>query len=432
MNKMSTSQKRVLISAYACAPDRGAEPGVGWNLVAYLAGEYGYDLTVITRTKHQPRIEASQDPRVKGVRWIYVDPPEWIASRRRGALGVKAFYLLWQKKMHAAAVKHLEENEVDLVHHLTFGSILPATSLVKLGLPLVVGPVGGAEMTPSELVPDLAPRLWIRDRLRAALYRFGSGLASTRKTYENCKVALGATAESVASLREMGAQDVRLVPQSGCGDDEVAAFAEAHPPSDAIPSGPIRLLSASRLVHWKGVDLTVDAVKRAVDKGCDIELTILQEGPERKSLQKLVEKRGLSEWVKFSGKLPTLEDVYEGMRGADAVVHPAVNEAFGQSVLEALALGRQVICLDWAGPGMIVTEDCGIKVEPGNREKIIEGLSEAFLELEERRGRWLEIQKAATERALAFSWQSVAKELDKAYRDSLAELSLSDSCVRKV
>ena len=54
------------------------------------------------------------------------------------------------------------------------------------------------------------------------------------------------------------------------------------------------------------------------------------------------------------------------------------------------------------------------------------------MELEERRGRWLEIQKAATERALAFSWQGVAKELDKAYRDSLAELSLSDSCVRKV
>ena len=102
MSKSSQYQKRLLISAYACAPDRGAEPGVGWNLIAYMAGEYGYELTVITRTKHQPAIEASNDPRVKDVNWIYVDPPEWLISFKRGALGLKAYYLLWQKKMHAA------------------------------------------------------------------------------------------------------------------------------------------------------------------------------------------------------------------------------------------------------------------------------------------------------------------------------------------
>jgi len=384
-----------------------------------MAGMYGYDLTVITRTKHRLAIEASRDPRVLGVHWIYVDPPEWISTKKRGAWGLKAFYLLWQRKMHAAAEEYLRDHRVDLVHHLTFGSILPATSLVDFGLPLVVGPVGGAEMTPAELVPDLAPRLWIRDRLRAALYRFGSGLESTRRAYKNCSVALGATEESVASLKELGARDVRLVPQSGCGSDEVAAFVDANPPGEFAPTGPIRLLSASRLVHWKGVDLTVDAVARAVEQGCDIELSILQEGPELKSLKKLVKKRGLTGRVKFIGKLPTLEDVYEAMRRSDAVIHPAVNEAFGQSVLEALALGRQVICLDWAGPGMIVTGDCGIKVEPGNRDQIVKGLTEAMLSLEERRGQWLEIQRAAIARAATFSWQSVARELDRAYQDSL-------------
>ena len=108
------------------------------------------------------------------------------------------------------------------------------------------------------------------------------------------------------------------------------------------------------------------------------------------------------------------------MRQVDAVIHPAVNEAFGQSVLEALALGRQVICLDWAGPGMIVTEDCGIKVETGNRDKILSGLTNAILALEERRGRWRDIQNAAINRAAKFSWQSVARELDQAYKDGLS------------
>jgi len=419
MSNLSDHPKKVLISAYACAPERGAEPGVGWNLVAYLAGVYGYELTVITRTKHQSAIESSCDPRVEGVNWIYVDPPEWVSSRKRGAWGLKAFYLMWQRRMHAAAEAYLAENEVDLVHHLTFGSILPATSLIDFGLPLVVGPVGGAEMTPPDLIPDLAPRLWIRDRLRSALFRFGSKLSSTSKTYKNCSVALGATEASVKSLKELGARDVRLVPQSGCGDDEVASFVEANPLGEEAPSGPIRLLSASRLVHWKGVDLTIDAVAQAVEKGCDIELTILQEGPELRHLKKLVKKRGLEERVKFLKKLPSLDDVYKIMRASDALMHPAVNEAFGQSVLESLALGRQVICLDWAGPGMIVTDDCGIKVEVGDRDKIIRGLSNAILSLKERRDQWGEIQEAALARAKVFSWQSVAEELDGAYRESL-------------
>lgn len=421
MSKTTSTSKRVLISAYACAPDRGAEPGVGWNLVAYLAGHYGYDVTVITRTKHRAAIEGSRDSRMKGVHWIYVDPPEWLSSKKRGAWGLKAFYLLWQRQMHAAASEHMEKHPVDLVHHLTFGSVLPATSLVDFGLPLVVGPVGGAEMSPPELVGDLKLRLWVRDRLRSALYSFGSRLEATKKTYENCSVALGATEASVESLRALGAKDVRLVPQSGCGNDEVAAFVETHPDTKVPPRGTVRLLSASRLVHWKGVDLTIDAVARAVAAGFDIELDILQEGPEMKALKKLVKKRGLQGRVRFLGKLGRLEDVYQAMRGADAVIHPAINEAFGQSVLESLALGRQVICLDWAGPGMIVTGECGIKVETGNREKIVNGLADAIGSLTERRGKWDEIQKAAVDRASTFSWSRVAEELDQAYRDSLGE-----------
>ncbi|MGC6464488.1 MAG: glycosyltransferase family 4 protein [Akkermansiaceae bacterium] len=420
MTNSPQPRERVLISAYACAPERGAEPGVGWNLVAYLAGNYGYDLTVITRTKHRPAIEASRDPRVEGVQWIYVDPPDWISSLKRGAWGLKAFYLLWQRKMHAAAEKYLQNHHVDLVHHLTFGSILPATSLSNFGIPLVVGPVGGAEMSPPELIGDLAPRLWIRDRLREALYRFGCGLESTRRTYTACSVALGATSESVRSLGELGARDVRLVPQSGCGNDEVAAYVKAHPAESVAPEGPLRLVSASRLVHWKGVDLSVDALALAVKRGLDVELTILQEGPELRSLRKLVRKLGLESRVRFLGKLPTLEDVYDEMRKSDALIHPAVNEAFGQSVLESLALGRQVICLDWAGPGMIVTEDCGQKVKPGSRDSIVSGLADRIMALEERRRSWPTIEAAAIERAAEFSWDRVARELDQAYRDGLS------------
>lgn len=39
---------RVLISGYACEPERGSEPGNGWNWVWHLA-ELGHDVWVLTR-----------------------------------------------------------------------------------------------------------------------------------------------------------------------------------------------------------------------------------------------------------------------------------------------------------------------------------------------------------------------------------------------
>ncbi|NUQ42892.1 MAG: hypothetical protein HUU32_16005 [Calditrichaceae bacterium] len=32
--------KKILISAYACEPDKGSEPGVGWNRVRQIARFY--------------------------------------------------------------------------------------------------------------------------------------------------------------------------------------------------------------------------------------------------------------------------------------------------------------------------------------------------------------------------------------------------------
>ena len=47
---------RVLLSAFACAPNRGSEPGVGWNWALALAKNN--DVTVLTREENRREIEA--------------------------------------------------------------------------------------------------------------------------------------------------------------------------------------------------------------------------------------------------------------------------------------------------------------------------------------------------------------------------------------
>jgi len=39
-------------------------------------------------------------------------------------------------------------------------------------------------------------------------------------------------------------------------------------------------------------------------------------------------------------------------------------EGAGMVVIEAMAAGLPVVCLDYSGPGEIVTDECGIKIKP--------------------------------------------------------------------
>src|SRR5687768_6426183 len=74
---------KILVSAYACDPTRGSEPGAGWNWVRQAARFH--DVWVITRAKNRRPIEDAlrEDP-LPSVRWIYFDLPRWARFWKRG------------------------------------------------------------------------------------------------------------------------------------------------------------------------------------------------------------------------------------------------------------------------------------------------------------------------------------------------------------
>ena len=54
-------------------------------------------------------------------------------------------------------------------------------------------------------------------------------------------------------------------------------------------------------------------------------------------------------------------------------------EAAGMVVLEALARGLPVVCMNYGGPGEMVTPACGFAVEVGPSEQTIAGLADALI-----------------------------------------------------
>lgn len=87
---------RVLLSAYACEPGKGSEPGVGWHWATELA-RLGHEVIVITRSNNRALIEkALKDASIPGLRFHYYDLPSWGRWWKRGPRGVRFYYWLWQ------------------------------------------------------------------------------------------------------------------------------------------------------------------------------------------------------------------------------------------------------------------------------------------------------------------------------------------------
>ena len=66
---------KVLVSAYACAPNMGSEPGMGWGFVMGLANLYELHVIVEKRKWEQPINDfLTQNPRLSdSVTFYFID-----------------------------------------------------------------------------------------------------------------------------------------------------------------------------------------------------------------------------------------------------------------------------------------------------------------------------------------------------------------------
>ena len=122
------SQKnKILLSVYACEPNRGSEPGVGWNWAIGMT-EY-FDVWVVTRQNNKQVIEAyMKEHQIKNIKFLYYDPPSKILLLKK-ILGVHLFYTLWQIGVNSLIKVTMLKEDIEFFHSLTFGSaLLPVSS----------------------------------------------------------------------------------------------------------------------------------------------------------------------------------------------------------------------------------------------------------------------------------------------------------------
>jgi glycosyltransferase involved in cell wall biosynthesis len=414
------SRLKVLVVAYFCAPAKGSEEGVGWRVPFEMARHH--DIWAITCEDNRPAIEAelAQRPR-PGLQFVYWDLPRWARSWHRGRRGGHLHYYLWQLCILGIVRKLHTEREFDLIHHVTFVRYSTPSFVCFLGIPFIWGPVGGGESAPRSFWRSGGWRSVAWEALRELARRLAEHGPFLRATARRSAIALATTPESAARMRALGCKNVEILSEVGLFDDEFKRFDRPINKLDRT----VRFVSISKLVHWKGTDISLRAFAEADIRGA--ELWIFGDGPYRQHLESLCARLGIAARVRFFGHLPR-EAMLSRLKDCDIIVHPSLHDGGGWAVLEAMAAGLPVICLDLGGPAVQVTANCGFKIPARDPDQAVRAVAAAMTmvandqELRHRLGR------GARERVKQeFLWSSKAERFNMIYQQVLADKGWSPS-----
>ncbi|MEK7136054.1 MAG: glycosyltransferase family 4 protein [Patescibacteria group bacterium] len=130
------------------------------------------------------------------------------------------------------------------------------------------------------------------------------------------------------------------------------------------------VITAGRLVPWKGISGLVEAVVALKNILPELNLIIAGDGPDRKNLESLVRRHGVMDYVTFTGQLAP-DDLFCQVKGADLFVLNSEYEGFSHLLLEVMALGTPIVATEVGGnPELITSGDNGILVSSGKNDEL--------------------------------------------------------------
>lgn len=361
---------RVLVSAYACEPDRGSEPGVGWNVATRLAAYH--DVWVLTRANNRDRIEAklAREP-VPGLSFIFHDLPRWASWWKKGGRGVQLYSYLWQLTAISVAKRWHARTAFDVAHHVTFVKYWAPSGVAFLGLPFLWGPVGGADGVPPKFWKGLSVRSKLTEALRVVVQRVAELDPLLRMTARRATLAFGATEATCDRLRALGAKSVAQLQAVALDESEVPS-ARQPPARDPRPT---RFISIGRLEGLKGHHLTLAALARA--KLPNAHLVVVGGGEEKERLERLAGRLGIGHQVEFTGALPR-DKALQLLADSDVLVQAGLHESGSSVTLEAMASGVPVLTLELGGPAYQVTPQTGVLVTADDEQQAIGSLADGM------------------------------------------------------
>ncbi len=354
--------RKVLI---VCPQCDGADVGENWCGYEWISRlSKTCDLTVVTQRFPGHRSPSAQLPGVRVIEW---DAVGYLGRFPRFNSAAKPWYPAFYVRARRWISDALARGEsFDLLHQLMPMATRYPSPCAGFDIPFIFGPVGGGVETPAGFNAELGtePGFMKLRNIDSFRLRFDPFL---RRTYEQAASIICCSGYAADRLSDVKTQRIDLEYEVG-----IELLAEPRP-ADIKPAGELRMLYVGRVIRTKGLRDAIRALAKLSDLP-GVTLDVAGAGEDMDACQREARELGVASRVHFFGRLPRadLEPLY---RSADVFLFPSFREPTGGVLFECMRHGLPAIVASNGGPGHIVTQDCGIRVDPTNPEAFADGLA---------------------------------------------------------
>ncbi len=413
---------RIALIAYVCDPARGSEPGFGWQWTSHLL-QRGHDVDLVSRDDADAiarTCAAAESLSPPGRLRLHVVPRPG-PSRDRLPAAIRSRWGFWSDYLGwlSAVDRHADGGgfaAVDLVHHVTWGSVKGGT-VAGLGQPMIFGPVGGGERVPGVLAPALGLRGRLEERGRDLL----TGLSLRPRgraaaTLATSDLVLATNSVTLSAATRHGAQQVEVMLADGLPTDYLVTR-----PAARDLSAPL-LVWAGGLLPRKAPVLALRVFRRVLDQVPSARLTMIGDGPLRDDVIRHRDRLGLRGTVNLTGRIPWAEMPHWYDR-ASVLLFTSVRDAFGGQCLEAWGRGLPSVGFAQFGLADHAPPLGAVTVTPSRPREAVRSLSDAVATVLDPT-RHQRMAESALEAAAKHTWDAKVDRIEQIYTDLLVAESL--------
>ena len=344
---------------------------------------------------------------IPGVEAREVGPYDLLDRRRYAPYHWRWWGFTWGAYREAGAI--LRRTRIDVIHHVRPAFPGRFSLCWRLDAPFVYGPVS-LPMTAS--LPEgseaaTAPSRDLRDRVEG---RLADRLNMTLGAY-----LWGRTMARAASVPVSVAATRAFLPASCAGRTPVIPLGVdtgVFRPGGGEEAGEI--LYAGNLLRTKGVQHLIEAMPEVIRRVPEARLVVAGDGPDRGGFEALAGRLGVR--VRFAGAVP-FDRMAPLYRRCSVFCLPTLAEAFGISLLQAMASGRPVVACGVGGvPEVVEDGGSGLLVPPRDPARLAEALVRLLSDAGLRREMGARGRGLCEER---YDWEIVVDRMEEVYRSCL-------------
>lgn len=363
----------ILISAFSCLPNRGSEPGVGWNWA--LEAAKTQNVYVLTREKCKNKIEPEIPKELRqSLKFVYCD-----SSKKLRNISIYLEYIHWQLKAYLFAKKLCNDINFDYVIHLTFGNMFLPVWMHKLPVPFIWGPLGGGESVPYQFYKKFKFKNKIPHIIKSFMIKTVRINPFILNPAKRAKLIIARTDDTKNVFPKKFHNKIVLKLETCLGNNELNSIKNIEEYT-GIDMTKFNLVVTGRLIPFKNNKILIEVMKEISKLKLDIVLHIIGDGEEKAQLQKKVEEYKICDKVIFYGEV-SREKTLSLVNKCDVFIFPSLREGGSWSLMESMLLKKPVICLDGSGMRIITNDKCAIRIPMDTEEKILTNMVNAVIKL---------------------------------------------------